>query len=73
MNGMMILQFLVLTAVVSGAIIFFLHRTLIASTDGAVKRLNAETETVRSKQKELNEKIKQGMKSWLKGKRRLMT
>ena len=59
MNGMMILQFLVLTAVVSGAIIFFLHRTLIASTDGAVKRLNTETEMVRSKQKELNEKIKQ--------------
>lgn len=59
MSGMMILQFLVLTAVVTGTIIFFLHRTLIASTDGAVKRLNTETETVRAKQKELNEKIKQ--------------
>jgi len=58
MSGMMILQFLVLTAVVTGTIIFFLHRTLIASTDGAVKRLNTETETVRGKQKELNEKIK---------------
>ena len=59
MGGMFILQFLILTAIVSGTIIFFLHRTLISSTDGAVKRLNTETETTRQKQKELNEKIKQ--------------
>lgn len=58
MTGIMILQFLVLTTVVTGTIIFFLHRTLISSTDGAVKRLNSETEALRSKQSELDEKIK---------------
>ncbi len=59
MNAMLILQFLVLMFVVSGTIIFFLHRTLISSTEGAVRRLNNETEEMRTKQKELNEKIKQ--------------
>ncbi len=58
-SGLLILQFLILTAVVSGTIIFFLHRMLIASTDGAVRRLNSETEATRTKQKELNEKIKE--------------
>ena len=53
------MQFLVLTAIVTGAIIFFLHKFLISSTDGAVRRLNAETETVRAKQAELNQKIKE--------------
>ena len=59
MTGMLILQFIVLMAVVTGGIIFFLYRFLIASTDGAVKRLNTETETVRGKQSELNKKIKE--------------
>src|SRR3989338_6115864 len=59
MSGMLILQFLVLTAIVTGAIIFFLYKFLISSTDGAVRRLNAETETVRAKQAELNQKIKE--------------
>jgi len=59
MSGMLILQFLVLTTVVSGVLIFFLHRTLIKSTDGAVNRLNKETEDVRTKQSELNQKIKE--------------
>lgn len=59
MNGMLILQFLVLTTIVSGVLIFFLHRTLVASTDGAVTRLNKETEDVRAKQSELNQKIKE--------------
>lgn len=59
MGPMFILQFLILTAVVTGAIIFFLHHFLVASTDGAVKRLNSETETVRAKQAELNKKIKE--------------
>ena len=56
---MMILQFLVLTAVVTGIIIFILHKVLISSTDGAVRRLNSETETVRAKQAELDRKIKE--------------
>lgn len=59
MNAMLILQFIVLTAVVTGTIIFFLHRVLIASTDGAVKRLNTETEAVRTKRSELDRKIKE--------------
>lgn len=59
MTGMMIVQFLVLTAVVSGVLIFILHRVLIASTDGAVHRLERETGEVRAKQAELNQKIKQ--------------
>ena len=57
--GMLIIQFLVLMVVVTGAIIFFLHRFLVANTDGAVKRLNTETEAVRAKQTELNKKIKE--------------
>ena len=59
MTFMLILQFLVLMFVVCGTIIFFLHKTLVSSTEGAVKRLNNETEEMRAKQKELNEKIKE--------------
>lgn len=59
MSGMMILQFLILTFIVTGTIIFFLHRFLISSTDGAVRRLNTETEAVRAKQAELSRKIKE--------------
>lgn len=59
MSAMMIVQFLVLTFVVSGVLIFFLKKSLVDSTQGAVNRLNRETEQVRAKQAELNEKIKQ--------------
>ena len=59
MSMMLIIQFLVLTAVVSGVIIFVLKKILYDSTQGAVNRLNKETEDVRAKQAELNEKIKQ--------------
>lgn len=59
MSMMLIIQFLVLTAIVSGVIIFVLKKTLYDSTQGAVNRLNKETEEVRAKQAELNEKIKQ--------------
>ncbi|MDP8265942.1 MAG: F0F1 ATP synthase subunit delta [Candidatus Aceula meridiana] len=59
MGGMLILQFLILTFVVSGVIIFFLHRFLISSTQGAVNRLNTETEGARAKQADLNQKIKE--------------
>jgi F0F1-type ATP synthase membrane subunit b/b' len=57
--GMLILQFLVLTFIVAGVIIFFLHRMLISSTQGAVNRLNMETEGARTKQSELTQKIKE--------------
>jgi len=59
MTGLLIIQFLVLTFVVSGVIIFALKKTMYDSTQGAVNRLNKETEEVRAKQAELNEKIKQ--------------
>lgn len=59
MSLKLILQFLVLTAVISGVLIFFLKKVLFDSTQGAVNRLNRETEVVRGKQTELNEKIKQ--------------
>jgi len=59
MVGMLLLQFLILTFVVAGVIIFFLHRFLISSTQGAVKRLNTETEGARAKQADLNQKIKE--------------
>jgi len=59
MSGILIIQFLVLTAIVSGVLIFFLKKVLFDSTQGAVNRLNRETEDVRAKQVELNEKIKQ--------------
>jgi len=58
MSLQLIVQFLVLTTVVSGVLIFFLKKILFDSTQGAVNRLNRETEEVRKKQTELNEKIK---------------
>jgi len=54
-----IVQFLVLTFFVSGVIIFFLHRALVFSTEGAVKRLNDEIAKAGAKQAELSNKIKQ--------------
>jgi F0F1-type ATP synthase membrane subunit b/b' len=55
----LILKFLFLTALVSGAIIFFLHRTLISSTEGAVKRLNDEIGKATAKQAELTRKLRE--------------
>jgi len=59
MNLMLIVQFIVLNFIVSGVIIFFLHKMLIGTTQGAVRRLNNETEAARVKQAELNQKIKE--------------
>lgn len=59
MSFMLIVQFLVLFGIVFGVSIFFLKKILFDSTQGAVNRLNRETEEVRAKQAELNEKIKQ--------------
>lgn len=56
---MLIIQFLVLTFVVSGVIIFVMKKLLFDTTQGAVNRLSKETQDVRAKQAELNEKIKQ--------------
>jgi F0F1-type ATP synthase delta subunit len=56
---LLILKVLVLGGVFIGVVIFTLKKVLFDSTQGAVNRLNTETETVRAKQAELNEKIKQ--------------
>jgi F0F1-type ATP synthase membrane subunit b/b' len=56
---MFIIKFLILFTVVAGVTIFVLKKVLFDSTQGAVNRLNRETDGVLKKQKELNEKIKQ--------------
>ncbi len=55
----LILSFLGLMFVVCGAIIFGLHRTLVSSTEGVVKRLNDEIASANAKQSELSKKLKQ--------------
>ncbi len=59
MSLMLIIQFIVLNFIITGVIIFFLHKVLIGTTQGAVRRLNTETEAARAKQAELNQKIKE--------------
>ncbi len=55
---MMILSGLGLLFVVCGVIIFFLHRALVASTEGAVHRLNEEITKTTQKQSELTQKLR---------------
>jgi len=55
----LIVQFFVLTAIVSGAIIFALHRVFVSSVDGAKQRLERDAEAARAREAELNRKIKQ--------------
>ena len=59
MSLTLILQVFILMTVVFGLVIFFIKKTVFDTTQGAVNRLNKETEDVRGKQAELNEKIKQ--------------
>jgi len=58
-SWLFVFKALVLGFVFMGVTIFVLKKVLFDSTQGAVNRLNRETEDVRNKQKELNEKIKQ--------------
>ena len=58
MNPLIIVQFLIVQTIFFGLIIFVLKKVLHDDTKGAVNRLNKETEEVRAKQAELNEKIK---------------
>lgn len=55
----LIIKFLVLTVIISGALIFALHRVLISSVDGAKQRLDKEAESARVRQAELSQKIKE--------------
>lgn len=49
----------VLMLVVTGIIIFFLHRFLISSTEGAVNRLNEEIGKAQKRQAELSRKLQE--------------
>lgn len=59
MDWDLIIKFLVLTAVISAGIIFALHRALISSVDGAKQRLDKEADAARTRQSELNQKLKE--------------
>jgi F0F1-type ATP synthase delta subunit len=52
-------QFLLLTAIVSAALIFALHRVFISSVEGAKQRLERDAEAARAREAELNRKIRQ--------------
>ncbi len=55
----LIIQFLLLTAIISGALIFTLHRVFVSSVEGAKQRLERDAEAARARETELNRKIKQ--------------
>jgi F0F1-type ATP synthase membrane subunit b/b' len=59
MSWNLIIQFLILTAVISGALIFALYMVLIRTVDGAKQRLDREAELARQREGELNQKIKE--------------
>ena len=59
MSWNLIIQFLVLTTVISGAIIFALYMVLIRTVDGAKQRLDRDAEAARQREAELNAKIKE--------------
>jgi F-type H+-transporting ATPase subunit b len=59
MSWNLIVQFLVLTAIISGAIIFALYLVLIKTVDGAKQRLDRDAEAARERERELNQKIKE--------------
>lgn len=55
----LIIQFLLLTAIISGVLIFTLHRVFVSSVEGAKQRLDRDAEAARAREAELNRKIKQ--------------
>ncbi len=55
----LIIKFLVLTVIISGGLIFVLHRVLVSSVDGAKQRLDKEAESARARQAELSQKIRE--------------
>ncbi len=55
----LIIQFLFLTAIISGGLIFTLHRVFVSSVEGARQRLERDAEAARTREVELNGKIKQ--------------
>lgn len=59
MGWNLIIQFLILTVVISGVIIFALYMVLIRTVDGAKQRLDRDAEAARRREGELNLKIKE--------------
>ena len=59
MGWNLIIQFLILTVVISGGIIFALYMVLIKTVDGAKQRLDRDAEAARKREAELNQKIKE--------------
>jgi F0F1-type ATP synthase membrane subunit b/b' len=59
MGWNLIIQFLILTVVISGGIIFALYMVLIKTVDGAKQRLDRDAEAARAREAELNQKIKE--------------
>ncbi len=59
MSLMLVIKVTIFVSIIFGVIIFVLKKVMFDSTQGAVNRLHRETEEVRKKQIELNEKIKQ--------------
>lgn len=59
MSWNLIIQFLILTAVISIAIIGALYMVLIRTVDGAKQRLDRDAEAARVREGELNQKIKE--------------
>jgi F0F1-type ATP synthase membrane subunit b/b' len=59
MGWNLIIQFLILTTVISGGIIFALYMVLIRTVDGAKQRLDRDAEAARRREAELNQKIKE--------------
>jgi F0F1-type ATP synthase membrane subunit b/b' len=59
MSWNLIIQFLILTVVISGGIIFALYMVLIKTVDGAKQRLDRDAEAARKREAELNQKIKE--------------
>lgn len=56
---MLVFKILFLGLIFIGVVIFILKKVMFDSTQGAVNRLSRETEMVRAKQAELNQKIKE--------------
>lgn len=71
MGWELVIQFLILTAIVSGAIIFTLHRVFISSVEGAKQRLDRDAESARAREAELNRKIRQADEELAQRKREL--
>lgn len=64
-TGLLLVKALIFGMIFTGVLGFFFINFMSRNTEGAVSRLNKETELVRTKQGELNTKIKKRrMKSW---------